>query len=92
MEENFNIIQLFWQKVGMDGTIGRLCGLMDGPVKGILGISTCNEGEVWKYFVAVASGRAAENGLEKFDVPVATRAIFPPRAIPQTSPSWKSAS
>ncbi len=77
MEENFRNVPTLWQKVGANGTIGRLCNLMDGPVMGLLGISTCNEGKDWKYFIAVASDKPASDGFEEFEVPAATWAVFP---------------
>lgn len=77
MEENFSTLPLFWQKVASDGTIGKLCGLMDGSIPGLLGVSNCNDVADWKYYVAVTSNRPAEDGFEAFTVPAATWAIFP---------------
>ena len=76
MEENVKVLPGFWQRAATNGTIERLCALMNGPVKGLLGVSSCNEGTAWKYYIAVTSDRSAE-GLEAFEVPAATWAIFP---------------
>lgn len=77
MEENFKTLPLFWQKVASDGTMAKLCTLMDGPVMGMLGVSSCNTAEDWKYYIAVASTRKAPDGFEEFQIPAATWAIFP---------------
>lgn len=79
MDENVKTLPLFWQKAAVDGTIGKLCGLMDGPIMGLLGVSNCNATESWKYYIAVASGKPGEDGLEELLVPAATWAVFPGR-------------
>lgn len=73
IEKNFARIPQKWQEAAMDGTLQKLAGLMEAP--GILGVSTCNETEPWRYWIAVASSQEAE-GLEAFTVPAATWAIF----------------
>lgn len=43
---------------------------------GVLGISTCNDTEPWRYYIAVSSSQSAD-GLEEYTVPGATWAVFP---------------
>ena len=57
----------------MDGTLQKLIGLMDTP--GVLGVSTCNNVETWRYYIAVATSRD-QDGLEEYIVPAATWAVF----------------
>lgn len=42
---------------------------------GILGVSTCNDTDPWRYYIAVSSSQPAKN-LEVYTVPGATWAIF----------------
>ena len=43
LEENFRITPKFWADCAMDGTIARLANMMDTPIYGLMGVSTCNE-------------------------------------------------
>lgn len=75
IEKNFAVIPGKWQEISMNGTLQRLIGMMDGEPRGVLGISTCNEEEPWRYYIAVASSQESD-GLEEYMVPAATWAIF----------------
>ncbi len=55
IEENFAVIPSKWGEVSADGTLQRLAGMMDTPLMGVLGISTCNDEEPWRYYIAVSS-------------------------------------
>ncbi len=77
VEKNFAVVPQMWQKAAMDGTIPKLVSMMDGEVKGVLGVSVCNEEEDWRYLIAVASNRPIDDALEEYPVPAATWAIFP---------------
>ncbi len=50
---------------------------------GVLGVSTCNDTEPWRYFIAVSSSKRSE-GLEEYTVPGATWAIFPGKGTNQS--------
>lgn len=76
IEENFEVIPSKWGEVSADGTLQRLAGMMDTPLMGVLGISTCNDEEPWRYYIAVSSTQEAA-GFEEYTVPAATWAIFP---------------
>lgn len=75
MEKNFEAIPDMWARVGADGTLQKLAGMMDSQPMGILGVSACREDEPWKYFIAVASTKKEET-LEEYMVPAGTWAIF----------------
>lgn len=75
IEKNFEIVPKMWQKTAMDGTIPKLAGMMNGELKGLLGVSACND-EHWKYFIAVASHAPIDDCLEEYIIPAATWAIF----------------
>ncbi|MCX4324351.1 MAG: AraC family transcriptional regulator [Lachnospiraceae bacterium] len=73
IEKNFAVIPQKWQEISMDGTLQKLIGMMDTP--GVLGVSTCNNVETWRYYIAVATSRD-QDGLEEYIVPAATWAVF----------------
>lgn len=75
IENNFTVVPGMWQTAAVDGTIQKLAGMMDTPLKGLLGVSACNDEELWRYFIAVSSTKPAE-GYEEYTVPAATWAIF----------------
>lgn len=74
IEENFKITPEFWAKSSMDGTVQRLAGMIENL--GLLGISTCNNTDEWRYYIAVATTQEADD-LEEYVVPACTWAIFP---------------
>lgn len=77
LEENFSIVPQMWGRAAADGTIERLAAMMNGQPMGLLGVSTCNDKEDWKYFIAVASSADIDSALEEYTVPASTWAIFP---------------
>lgn len=77
IEKNFTIVPQMWQKAAMDGTLPKLAAMMNHPPMGLLGVSTCNDKEEWKYFIAVSSSLPVEEALEEYLVPAATWAVFP---------------
>ena len=75
IQSNFNIVPKMWQDAAINGTIQKLAGMMDTPLKGLLGVSACNDEEEWKYFIAVLSTK--ERGeFEEYIVPASTWAVF----------------
>ncbi len=76
IEKNFALIPAKWGEIAANGTLQRLTGMMDTQSMDVLGISTCNDTEPWRYYIAVSSSRPAE-GLEEYTVPAATWAVFP---------------
>ena len=76
IEKNFAVIPRKWQETALNGTLQKLTGLMDTQPMGVLGVSTCNDTEPWRYYIAVASSQTDQD-LEEYTVPAATWAIFP---------------
>ena len=75
LEENFRITPKFWADCAMDGTIARLADMMDTPIYGLMGVSTCNEKDEWEYLIAVSTTK--EKGeFEELIVPSSTWAVF----------------
>lgn len=75
IEKNFAVIPAKWQEVAANGTLQKLAGMMDRPPMGVLGISTCNDTEPWRYYIAVSTSQESGN-FEEYVVPAATWAIF----------------
>lgn len=76
IEKNFETVPQMWKKAGMNGTIPRLAAMMEGMPTGLLGVSSCNDSENWRYYIAVASSQPTDNDLEEYRVPAAMWAIF----------------
>lgn len=76
MEKNFKIVPPMWEKAAMDGTIPKLCGLMDSQPMGILGVSVFQEEGNGRYLIAAASTKPIDETLEEYIVPAATWAVF----------------
>ena len=76
VEKNFAIGPKMWEHALADGTIEKLASMMDSDIKGLLGVSVCNDDEQWKYYIAVASTYDIDEELEEYTIPEATWAIF----------------
>lgn len=76
IEENFMIVPQMWENAVANGTMQKLAGMMDTPVKGLLGVSACNDAEEWKYFIAVAS-TGEKGGFDEYIIPASAWAVFP---------------
>lgn len=76
LEENFMVVPRMWEAAVADGTIPKLAELMDTQIKGLLGVSICNDEEAWRYFIAVASTKESD-GFDEYTVPASTWAVFP---------------
>ena len=72
IEKNFAVIPSKWQEISMNGTLQKLTGMMNAEPMGVLGVSTCNEEEPWRYYIAVSSSK----DREECTVAAATWAIF----------------
>jgi AraC family transcriptional regulator len=76
IEKNFEIVPQMWGNAVVNGTIPRLAAMMDEVPFGLLGVSSCNELDNWRYYIAVASSQPIEGDLEEYIVPSSTWAIF----------------
>lgn len=75
VEENFMITPKFWAESSMNGTVATLAQMMNTPIQGLLGVSTCNNTDDWNYYIAVAS-TLDKGGFEEYIVPACTWAVF----------------
>lgn len=83
IEKNFAVIPGKWQEISMNNTLQKLIQMMDTPPMGVLGVSTCNDEEPWRYYIAVSTSKDAD-GLEEYIVPAATWAVFEGSGINQS--------
>ncbi|WP_449537658.1 AraC family transcriptional regulator [Ferdinandcohnia sp. Marseille-Q9671] len=76
-EEHLSEIPKLWDKVNSDGTCDSLIPLMDGEIKGILGVCD-SEGKqnAIDYWVAVESTNEGAENHEVLVIPAATWAVF----------------
>lgn len=69
-----------WQKITESGKLQEVISLMDENTKGapgILGLNACNgEEKDWKYYVAASTTKPVLDGMEEYEVPACTWAIF----------------
>ena len=76
LEKNLEKVPQMWSRAHMDGTIPKLLGMMEQKMPGIMGVSTCNNQEDWKYYIAVASLADTPVGMEDCIIPAFTWAVF----------------
>jgi AraC family transcriptional regulator len=76
VEECFESVPLFWQKSAQSGIISDLCTLMNKEPYGILGVSTCMDGQEFDYYIAVATDKQTPDSMAEYIVPECTWAVF----------------
>lgn len=75
-EECFEKVPQFWQETVQSGIVPGICSLMDQPPYGLLGVSTCMDGEEMDYYIAVSTQKEAPAGMGEYWVPAGTWAVF----------------
>ena len=76
IEKNFAIVPHMWGKAARNGLITKLANRMDGKILGLLGVSSCNKADNWRYYIGVESSQPLEEDLEELTIPKATWAVF----------------
>lgn len=77
IEKNFSIVPKMWEEAAASGTIAKLATCMNQEPFGLLGVSSCNEAECWKYYIAVSSNLELPDEFEEVIIPASTWAVFP---------------
>lgn len=77
-QEAFQQVPAFWAEQAQKGIIPQLLPLMDGDPMGVLGVSVGDWQQAgrFEYYIAVASGQDAPEGMSAYEVPACTWAIF----------------
>lgn len=76
VEECMKNVPLFWQKTVQSGIIPGILSLMNREPFGLLGVSTCMNGNNLNYYIAVSSDKTAPQNMAEYEVPAGTWAIF----------------
>lgn len=77
MEEGMKSIPNFWGELSRSGAISaNLYSLMNGDVKGLLGVCSVQNEKGYDYYVAVSSTKKTPKGLSELVIPKSTWAIF----------------
>lgn len=71
-EECFEKVPQFWQETVQSDIVPGICSLMDQPPYGLLGVSTCMDGEEMDYYIAVSTQKEAPAGMEEYLVSAGT--------------------
>lgn len=78
LEENFMKLPKMWMKASLFGTIKKLLSLQNNPsIPGVLGVSTPEDNDKWRYFIAVATDNKTNTKFETLNIPSFTWAVFP---------------
>lgn len=75
IDKNFAIVPNMWKQAAEEGSVEKLASLMDTSPMGLLGVSTCDDREQWRYYIAVSSTKENRE-FEEYLVPASTWAIF----------------
>ena len=87
-EESFEKVPQFWAQTQQSGMFGKLCEMEGKEPCGVLGVSSCMNGQDFDYYIAVATDAPVPEGMVEHTVPEADWAVFPctgpmPSAIQQ---------
>lgn len=76
VDENFAAVPQFWGEVMQSGLFGLIAQMSNKEPYGVLGVSSSTNEEDLDYYIATATDQAVGEGMEDFEVPEATWAIF----------------
>lgn len=76
IEENFLKVPEFWMKTAQEGHIPNLLVKMNQEPYGLLGVSSCMNGEDFEYYIGVSSNYPKGDEWAEYEVPSCTWAIF----------------
>lgn len=77
-QEGFTLVPKFWGEHQQKGTIPVLCAIMNGRPVGVLGVSVGDwqTAGSFEYYIAVSSDQTVPEGMDEYEVPACTWAIF----------------
>jgi AraC family transcriptional regulator len=76
IEECFEKVPQFWQKTIHSGIIPEILAQINREPYGLLGVSTCMDGQDLDYYIAAATTKDTPENMEDYIVPEGTWAIF----------------
>ncbi|MPM21301.1 hypothetical protein SDC9_67745 [bioreactor metagenome] len=77
-QEGFSLIPKFWAEHYPKGTIPALCQIMNKQPMGVLGVCAGDwqTAGSFDYYIAVSSDQPVPEGMEEYEIPACTWAIF----------------
>lgn len=77
-QEGFTLVPKFWGEHQQKGTLPALCAIMNGQPVGVLGVSVGDwqTAGSFEYYIAVSSDQPVPEGMDEYEVPACTWAIF----------------
>ncbi|WP_040197103.1 AraC family transcriptional regulator [Candidatus Soleaferrea massiliensis] len=77
VEQNFQQVPQFWGQCYQEGMVERIGALVNQPPFGVMGVSTCMDGEdYYYYYIAAPTDKEVPDGMYSYEVPAATWAVF----------------
>lgn len=76
VEEAFKMVPQFWMKTAQSGIIPTICSIMNKEPFGVLGVSTCMNGQDFDYYIAASTDKEIPADMVEYTVPECTWAIF----------------
>lgn len=76
VEECFEKVPQFWGKTIQSGIVPEILKLINKEPYGLLGVSTCMNGQDFDYYIAAATDQETPDGMAEYIVPACTWAIF----------------
>jgi len=76
IEQNFSDVPKFWRKAALTGSIGKIAKLNNLEPEGVLGVSTCMDGENFDYYIAAASDMETPKKYSDYIIEANTWAVF----------------
>lgn len=76
VEQCFSEVPVFWQETIQSGVVPQILAQLDREPFGLLGVSTCMNGEDLDYYIAVATTKETPEKLAEYIVPAGEWAIF----------------
>ncbi len=76
IEENFNIIPNFWEKIIDDNTLEKIIGISNKNPDGVLGVSIYENPKDIYYFIAASSNKDTPDDFYEYEIPTATWVVF----------------
>ena len=76
IEQSFAEVPQFWKKTIQSGAVPHILALIDSAPAGLLGISTCMNGQDFDYYIAAATSQPIPKGMTEYMVPACTWAMF----------------
>jgi len=76
VEENMTRVPVLWAETFQNGRFEIICSLSNREPSGILGVSTCMNGENLDYYIASATNQPVPENMYDYEIPASTWAVF----------------